>query len=403
MEHVDSVVVGAGQAGLAMSWHLSDHGIPHMVIERGRIGERWRSERWRSLHFQFPNRWIGLPGYTYCGPEPDGFSHYSAIAELIEQYAISIEAPLRTGVSVESVSQEPNGGFRIETSEGPIHANRVVLATGPFQRSFIPPIAEQFPGWMMQLHAKDYVEPKQLPPGAVLVVGSSASGAQIAEELIRAGRGVYLCVSRHKRLPRRHLGRDVTWWALELGLLDRTVDDWPDGRMPSPLLVTGVDGGHDLDLPVLEELGVVLLGRLESIRGNRIGTADNVAEVIREADEGLAQFLAAADVLARRYGLKGNEQPPQLRRASAATGAPAVDLKAAGISSVIWCTGYQYDLQWVHAPVFDGRGKPMQRRGITGCPGLYFLGLHWMHTFKSGTVLGVGADAQFIVEHMSSI
>ena len=263
-EFRDVVVVGGGQAGLVASHALTERGVDHVVLERARVAERWRSERWDSLRFQFPNTVLGLPGMPYDGPDPDGFAHYRDVLRWVERYAVEVGAPVRDQTAV--VSLEPrSGGWLVATDQGVINCRAVVLATGPFQRPRVPAVSADLPDSAHQVHSADYRRADLLPEGAVLVVGSGASGAQIAEDLLAAGRTTYLCVSRHRRVPRRFLGRDVFTWLVEIGLMDRTRADWVDGRMPPTVLVTGVGGGHDLNLRDLEEQGATLLGTLRGV------------------------------------------------------------------------------------------------------------------------------------------
>jgi putative flavoprotein involved in K+ transport len=254
----DVVVIGGGQAGLVASHALTERGVDHVALERARVGERWRSQRWDSLRFQFPNAALGLPGKPYDGAEPEGYAHHSDVLRWVERYAAHVGAPVREHTPVLSLAQR-SAGRLAATEQDEILCRAVVLATGPFQRPRVPTISADLPEAVHQVHAADYRRPDLLPDGAALVAGSGASGAQIAEELVAAGRDTYVCVSRHRRVPRRFLGRDVFGWLVDIGLMDRTRADWIDGRMPPTVLVTGVDGGHDLNLRDLEERGATLL------------------------------------------------------------------------------------------------------------------------------------------------
>jgi putative flavoprotein involved in K+ transport len=397
------VVIGAGQAGLAMSWQLRERGQEHVVLERGRIGERWRSERWDSLAFQFPNWALSLAGFAYDGPDPDGFSHHTEVLARIERYAALQSAPVRENTQVLSVAPAgSDDGWIVITGGGMLACRAVVVATGPFQEPLVPGLASRLPLDIFQVHSSRYRNPDQLPPGGVLVVGSGGSGAQIAEELLEAGRRVHLAVNRYRRVPRRYRGRDVLWWLLALGVMDRTKADWPDGRMPPTVLVTGVRGGHDLDLWRLRANGAVLLGRLLAIEGDLAVFGDDAGAVATAADGTRKDFVATADAYAARYGL---DLPPE--EAEPATReriqtVPQLDLGAEDITSVVWCTGYRLDFGWIDAPFLDSQGAPVQDRGVTRLRGLYTLGLHWMHTFKSGVFFGVGDDAAHIADHIQT-
>jgi putative flavoprotein involved in K+ transport len=264
----------------------------------------------------------------------------------------------------------------------------------------VPAVAASLAPDIFQVHASAYRNPGRLPPGGVLVVGGGASGFQIAEELLETGRPTYLSVSRHRRMPRRYRGHDLFWWLERWRLFDLTRDDWPDGRMPPPLVVTGVGGGHDVDVRRLRADGAVVLGRLLAADRHRAAFADDAEPLLGAADQVHDDFVARAEKEIAELGL---DLPPDDRPRAPRTpvpSAPELDLRAAGISSVVWGTGYGYDLGWIDAPVLDPAGVPEQVRGVTSVPGLYFLGLHWMHSFRSGLMPGVGVDAAVLAEHI---
>jgi putative flavoprotein involved in K+ transport len=398
-ESHDVVVVGGGQAGLVASQALTERGVDHVVLERARIGERWRSERWESLRFQFPNTVLGLPGMPYDGQDPEGYAHYLEVLQWVERYAAAVRAPVREHTPVLSLEQG-SPGWVVTTDHAVIRSRAVVLATGPFQRARVPAAAADFPETVHQVHSADYRDPHLLPAGAVLVVGSGASGAQIAEDLLAAGRTTYLCVSRHRRVPRRFLGRDVFTWLVEIGLMDRTRADWVDGRMPPTVLVTGVGGGHDLTLRDLDEQGATLLGTLRGVTGDRVHLADDAETVLAAADAMCEETVRAISAQAKAQGFDLPPSPGPTPRLRPHTHPSTLSLRTAGITSVIWSTGYSFDYDWVQAPCLDSTGQPLQQRGVGQVPGLYFLGLHWMHTFKSGTFLGIGDDAAYVVDHL---
>lgn len=395
----DTIVIGGGQAGLVASHALTERGIEHIVLERHRVAERWRTDRWDSLRFQFPNTVLGLPGMPYDGPDPDGFAHHTHVVRWLERYHRQVDAPVREQTPVTSLDRH-GSGWRIVTPDGDLLARCVVVATGPFQRARIPPISADLPGNVLQLHSVDYHRPDLLPEGAVLVVGSGASGAQIAEELASAGRTTYLCVSRHRRVPRRYLGQDITSWLTTLGLMDRTRSEWVDGRMPPTVLVTGVDGGHDLNLRALGEQGVTLLGSLRGAEDEALHLADDAEPILAAADTMHGELVR----LIRQAAAEADHEIPDLNaghRTDPVPHRPTLSLRYARITSVIWATGYSFDYDWLHAPCLEANGEPIQDRGVTDVEGLYFLGLHWMHTFKSGTFLGIGADAEHIADHVT--
>jgi len=404
-ERYDTVVIGGGQAGLAMSYCLRERGREHIVLERKRIAERWHTERWNSLRFQFPNWSVRLPGLSFKSDDPDGYAHHSEITKFIEDYARFIDAPVRCGTEVLSLRAEPDwDGYLLDTNDSVVCASRVVVATGPFQRASLPACAKAFPPDIFQVHASRYLGPDQLPPGAVLIVGSGASGCQITEELYQAGRTVYLSISRHRRLPRRYRGRDVTWWSTAMGRMDTRIDSFPGRKMPPSTVITGVNGGHDVDVRRFAADGVVVLGRLNGVAEGRLSLADNAEDILAEADKSYADFERAADEYAHTASL---DVPDREEANSVSAPAPirpvsTVDLKAADITSVVWGTGYGFDYGWLKAPVLDQQGAPVQERGVTKCPNLFFLGLHWMHTFKSGVLFGVGDDAAYIADYITA-
>jgi putative flavoprotein involved in K+ transport len=399
-EFHDVVVIGGGQAGLVASRALTERGVDHVVLERERVAERWRTARWDSLRFQFPNWALGLPGMPYDGQDAGGFAHHSEVVRLLERYADLAQAPIREHTRVTSLDRQGERWI-VTTDDAELQARAVVLATGPFQRDRVPAESAQMPESIFQIHSVDYHRPDGLPDGAVLVVGSGASGAQITEDLLAAGRTVYLCVSRHRRVPRRFLGKDITTWLVELGLMDRTRADWVDGRMPPTVLVTGVGGGHDLDVRDLGERGAILLGSLRAVSAGELQLAADAESILAAAD---AMYDDTANAIIQHAASQGVEvaveEPPP--RPNPSPHRPTLSLRDAGVTSVIWATGYSYDLDWVHAPLLDGLGRPIQHRGIAEVDGLYFLGLHWMHTFKSGTFLGVGDDAGYIIDHLAA-
>jgi putative flavoprotein involved in K+ transport len=404
-EHYESVIIGGGQTGLAMSTMLQRRGHEHIVLERSRVGERWRTERWDSLRFQFPNWSIQLPDYSYVGDDPDGFAHYCEIVRVVEDYAASSRAPVREHTAVVGLVEEADGkGFVLSLLDGSIHARRVVLATGPFQRPFIPRMAHDVSSSVLHTDPTRYRNPQELPDGAVLVVGSGASGCQIADELLQAGRRVFLSVSRHRRVPRRFRGKDVYWWLEKLGRFDQTIDAFPDRRWPPSTVITGVNGGYDVDVRRMAADGVIVVGRVVGASEGTVALAANANAILDEADQVYARFLSAAREFVTKAQLQGDladeSQADHLPLPAALEERDSLDLDRENITTILWATGYAYDYGWVKVPVFDDGGRPVQNRGVTQVPGLYFLGLHWMHTFKSGLLAGVGSDAEYLAEHV---
>jgi putative flavoprotein involved in K+ transport len=398
MERHDTIVIGGGQAGLAMTHHLRERGREHLLIERDRLGGKWHSERWDSLHYQFPNWSLRLPGEGYSGHDPEGFPHYSAVAEFLEEYARKLAPPARLGVTVDRVERQDDG-FVLHTSEGPIAAKHVVIATGAFQSPGIPGFARKLSPMLVQLHSSAYRSPGQLPAGAVLVVGSGSSGGQIAEELHRSGRDVLLSVSRHRRVPRRFAGKDMLWWLYELGWIDRTIETFPPGKLPPAILLTGIDGGHDMDVRRFAAEGMTLVGSAIDGEGMTLCVADNVSALLGDADAACDHFVEAVTERAQGLGIPFDDEPAP--RPEPPSSGSRIDLAAHGVRSIVWCTGYRPAFEWIDVPVLDEAGAPVQHRGEAACPGLYFLGLHWMHTFKSGALFGVGEDAAHIADLIS--
>ena len=403
IEHVETLVIGGGQAGLAMSHHLKRRGLPHLVLERGRIGERWRSERWDGLKFQFPNWSVRLPDFPFPHDDPDGFADLSAIVDFIDAYAGFVAPPIRCGVNVTRLSHDGADGFIAETSEGAIAADNVVVATGPYQRPLLPDLLRDAPD-LFQVHASRYLNPEQLPAGAVLVVGAGASGAQIAEELHRAGRRVFLSVGQTARLPRRYRGHDMIWWFEQLGIFDRT----PEERGPLRVYpaITGAYGGHTIDYRRFAGEGITLLGRVVAARGRVLDIAPGLGKSLAEADLYYEAFLDMADEHARNRGLSLPDDPAARARlpdpSCVTEPVRRLDLRAESIGAVIWATGYGVDFGWIDCPVFDHHGAPVQRGGVTALGGLYFLGLQWMSRMASSFMSGVGDDAAVLADHIAT-
>ncbi len=404
VEHVETLIIGGGQAGLVMSHRLKRRGLPHLVLERRRIAERWRSERWGGLKFQFPNWSVKLPDFPFPHADPDGFAASGDILDYITAYAAFVAPPIRCGVAVTALRcREGGSGFVAETPGGAIEADNVVVATGPYQRAIMPSVLRDEAN-VFQVHASAYSKPDQLPSGAVLVVGAGASGAQIAEELLRAGRRVYLSVGRHTRLPRRYRGRDLTWWFDALGLFQMT----PEQRGPIRVhpVITGAYGGHTIDFRRFAADGVTLLGRVEAAREGTIDIAPDLAQNLANGDAIYSTFLDMADAHVKRHGLNMADDPAA--RATLpdppclAEPLRRLDVSAAGVGAVIWATGYGVDFGWIDVPVLDARGEPIHRGGVTNTPGLYFLGLQWLSKMSSSFLSGVGDDAGVLADHIAA-
>jgi putative flavoprotein involved in K+ transport len=401
LDRRDVVVIGAGQAGLACSYWLTKNNVEHVLLERAAIADRWHSQRWDSLHFQFPNWFLQLPGFSYSGPDPQAFAHHGEIRDYIRKYAEIIPAPVEFAEVRSLRQQNSTNTFHLETTTGLFEANHVILATGPFQRPAIPACSASLPPDMLQLHAAKYRSPSQLPSGAVLIVGSGSSGCQIAEELNQQGHTVYFSVGRHRRMPHRYRGKLMVEWLLEMGDFRAPIDSMPGGRIPPPLLLSGDGGGHAINLRCFAANGVRLVGRLLGLDDRRAFFADDLEERLREADDSAQQLTDRVDsYLSQPRSAEPEAVDNEVCSDNQQTSPSTLDFRDCGITTVLWCTGYAFAFDWVHVPILDGGGAPVQRRGVTSIPGLYFVGLHWMHSFASGTLFGVGSDAEFVVNHI---
>ena len=403
-EQVNTIIIGAGQAGLSTSYYLKQQGREHIILEQAdHVAEAWH-KRWDSFTLITPNWTIQLPGAEYQGDDPDAFMLRDDLIAYFEEYVAKFELPVRYGVRVTSV--EPiEAGYLVRTDKGEFESANVVMATGMFQQPKILPFSSNLSADINQLHSSEYHHPETLPAGAVLVVGSAQSGCQIAEELYQSGRKVYLSVGSAGRLPRRYRGKDVTRWLAETGFADMTVD-----KLPSPKAKfrgsahgTGKDGGHTINLHQFARDGVVLLGHIQSIPGDRIVLVSDMHESLAIADKVEADFVKQVDEYIEKNGLDAPEESlPELRDGFDLELIPELDLKSADVSSVIWATGYRFDFGMVKLPVFDEDGYPLQKRGVTEYPGLYFIGLPFLHTLKSGLLSGVGDDAAYVVSMMAT-
>lgn len=429
-EKIDTIVIGAGQAGLATSHYLSGRDVEHLILERADgVGSSWRDDRWDAFCLVTPNWMIDLPGMPYDGDEPDAFMPKDDVVAYLERYADAIDAPIRFGTEVRALADsggggggggegggEGGGGFELDTNDGRIEARNVVVAAGSYGRSRRPSCAPDLPDDVSQLDPSQYRNPGALPPGAVLVVGSGQSGTQIAEELYQDGREVYLCVSSAGRVPRRHAGRDVLRWlemAAEAGAgpFGDTVDTLdPEEvraeRRSAKHYVSGKDGGHDLNLHRFARDGVHLLGRLEGVRDGTLRMAPDLHENLRHADQVAHEVRSTLNGLIEKAGIDAPTEDPEieleLKDGFDQPQLEALDLGDAGIGSVIWATGFWMDFdRWVDLPVFSDDGYPVQHRGVTDHPGLYFVGLYWMHSLASDLLYGVGDDAAHVVAHLA--
>jgi putative flavoprotein involved in K+ transport len=400
-ETVHTLVIGGGQAGVATSAHLQKQGVPHLVLERDRVAERWRSWRWDSLVANGPAWHDRFPDAEFEGLDPEEFAPKEAVADYFVRFARDRNLPIRTGVEVTKLERHDTG-FRATTSAGAIVAQNVVVATGPFQTPVIPTIVTD-PA-ITQLHSNSYRNPEALPPGAVLVVGAGSSGAQIAEELARAGRRVYLSIGPHDRPPRRYRGQDFVWWLGKLG-------KW-DMKAPTPgtehitIAVSGAYGGHTMDFRRLAALGITLMGRAGDYRDGTLSFADDLRTNIENGDRNYLSVLDEADAYARAQGLDLPEEPEARNLlplpVSVTNPTLALDLRKEGIGTILWATGFKLDFGWIDLDIFRADGRPRHQDGVTEIPGLYFVGLPWLSCRGSAFIWGAWKDAERLVAHIAA-
>jgi putative flavoprotein involved in K+ transport len=403
VEKVETLIIGGGQAGLAVSEHLSKRGVPHLIVERHRIAERWRSERWDSLVANGPAWHDRFPSMTFADIDPGSFASKNRIVAYFEAYAKQIAAPIRCGVEVKALRKKADGsGFVAETSQGVIEAINVVAATGPFQHPIIPAVVPANAG-ILQIHSAAYRNPGQLPEGAVLVVGAGSSGAQIADELQRAGRRVYLSIGPHDRPPRSYRGKDFVWWLGALGQWDAKAVE--PGMEHVTISVSGANGGHTVDFRRLALRGMTLVGRAESFKDGVMRFAPDLARNIALGDANYLSVLNAADAYVAKNGLDLPEEPEARKLEPdpdcVSNPVPELNLAKAGVTSIVWATGYALDFGWVKFDAFDEKGRPLHQRGVSTVPGLYFLGLAWLSRRASPFIWGVWHDAEYLAGHIA--
>jgi putative flavoprotein involved in K+ transport len=396
-------IVGAGQAGMSVSWFLKREGIEHVLLEASTIAHEWTDRRWDNFTLVTPNWHCRLPGYVYDGDDPDGFMNREQVAAWLAGYAASFDPPVREHTPVTQLAERDGGGF-VLTLGGPdgeeiLEAEHVVLATGGYHLPIVPPFAAAIDAAIVQVHSADYRNASQLPPGEVLVVGSGQSGAQIAEDLHLEGRSVHLALGDAPRVARTYRGRDCMTWLAEMGLYDTPVQQYPGGRAAREKTnhyVTGRDGGRDIDLRQLAVEGMRLYGLMSGGEGTRLSFEPTVASALDSADAVYNSICRDIDAYIEREGIAA---PPGGRYE--AVWSPdheprVLDLAEAGITSIVWGIGYRPDYRWVKVGVFDGSASPTHTRGVTSVPGLYFLGLPWMHTWGSGRFAGIARDAEHV-------
>jgi putative flavoprotein involved in K+ transport len=402
-----TVIVGGGQAGLAVSYYLGRRAQDHLVLEQAeKPAEAWRNHRWDSFTLNTPNWQSRLPGAENPGTNLDDFASREEIVDHFEAYARRFRLPIRYRAWASRVERNPrNGTFAVTIAGGErIQTSNVVIATGLYQTPKVPIFAADFPPDVRQVHSDAYRNPQELLPGAVLVVGSAQSGAQIAEEVCAAGRKVYLAVGRAGRTPRRYRGKDANWWHDKLGDYAKLVSELPSpkAKFAGKPIISGTRGGHTLNLHQFARDGVALVGHLRGVREGKIEFAPDLYENLSAADQFEADFVERVDAFVARTGMAAPEETlPALRDGFAQPILTELDFRASSITNVIWATGYSFDFSIVKLPVTDGDGFPVQTRGVTAFPGLFFVGLPWLHTAKSGLIYGLGEDARYVADRIA--
>ncbi|GJD94857.1 MSMEG_0569 family flavin-dependent oxidoreductase [Methylobacterium iners] len=399
--HVPVAVIGGGQAGLSVSYHLKQRGIEHLVFEKETAAHTWATQRWDTFCLVTPNWQCDLPGHRYDGPDPDGFMKKDEIVAYLKAFVAKVNPPIREGVAVTRVERRDDGIFSVRTSESDYTAKEVVVASGGYQMPIIPRMAERLPGSVIQIHSNQYRNPAQLPEGEVLVVGAGQSGAQIAEDLHLAGRKVHLAVGDAPRCARFYRGRDVVTWLADMGYYEMTVDNHPlrDGvRDNTNHYVTGRDGGRDIDLRRFALEGMKLYGLLEDYRDGSLRFRDDLQRSLDGADRTYNGINAAIDKFIAEKGIEAPAQEHYTPVWEPGEPVTSLDLAGSGVTSIVWCIGFTPDFRWLDASVFNGAGHPKHRRGVTSEDGVYFIGLPWLHTWGSGRLGAVGRDAEHIVQ-----
>jgi len=406
MSHeIDTVIIGGGQAGLAISYYLSQEDREHVVLERApAVAHAWRNQRWDSFTLVTPNFQVRMPGAEYEGSDPYGFMSLAQVIEYFDDYVKRFRLPVHCGVEVFTVEQM-GPSYLVRTSEGSYLAENVVIATGLYQSPKIANYSQEIPEAILQMHSMHYRNPATLPKGAVLVVGTGQSGAQIAQELYQSGRKVYLSIGSAGRVPRRYRGKDINDWFTRMGMFDTKVEELksPRDKFQAHPQISGKNGGQSLNLHKFARDGVVLLGHVRDARDGHLILAPDLKETLARVDQFEIDALKKIDDYIARTGLTAPaESVPKLHDGHAQEVLTDVNLQSSGIATIIWATGYNFDFSLVKVPVVDADGYPIQKRGVTAYPGLYFLGLPWLHSRRSGILFGVGDDAAHVAFHIAA-
>lgn len=403
-EYIPVLIIGGGQAGLSASYLLKQRRIPHVILEKHRIAHSWRSERWDTFCLVTPNHQCRLPGHPYDGNDPEGFMVKDEIVDYIERYAAKFEPPVKEGVTVTSVRKQ-DGHFLVTTNHGDWIADDVIVAIGSFHTPFVPKGAETIPSTIKQIHSVDYKRPAQIPDGETLIVGSGQSGVQIMEDLHLEGRKVHLCLGNAPRSPRRYRGKDAVTWLEEMGYYKTTFAEHPDqakALSSTNHYLTGRDGGHEIDLRDFALKGVKLYGFVEGIDEGGFSVKQDVAEKLDSADRSYNGICKRIDEYLSEAGIDAPEGKHYEPVWSPESQAVRIDFEKENITSIVWCIGFHPDFKFIQLPVFNLRGFPETERGVTQIPGLYFLGLPWMHTWGSARFSGIAEDAEYLVEKIAA-
>lgn len=404
MKYASTVIIGAGQSGLAMSKHLAKRSVDHVILERGEVANSWSTERWHSLRLLTPNWQTRLPDHVYEGPDPDGFMTMPEVVTFLRGYAIASCAPIETSTRVTRV-RRADGGYEVTTDKGPWRCRTLVLASGACNVASIPSISCGLPQRVASISPLAYRSPDQLPDGGVMVVGASASGVQIAREIQASGRRVVLCVGEHVRMPRTYRGRDIQWWMDAIGAMDVPYGDMDDldraRHLPSPQLI-GSPGRATVDLNSLQSAGVEIVGRLVGLRDGSAVFSGSLANYCALADLKMNRLLAAIDAWVRSRRLDDCFSAPHRFEATEPGRQIRLDanLLTQGIRTVIWATGFRPDYSWLDVPVFDRKGRIQHDGGVVVAPGMYVLGLPFMRRRKSSFIDGAGDDAGDLASHL---
>ncbi len=399
--HYSVIVIGGGQAGLSASHFLKQASIDHLVLEKHSVTHTWRTQRWDTFCLVTPNWQCALPGHPYQGADPHGFMKKDEIIDYLDAFIAKVNAPVLEDAAVTRVTRDAQGRFAVTSTRGAFTADQIVVASGGYHTPIVPRMAERLPADIVQVQSSEYRNAGALPPGAVLVVGSGQSGAQIAEDLHLSGRKVHLAVGEAPRCARFHRGRDVVDWLADMRYYDMPVTDHPlrEGvRDNTNHYVTGRDGGRDIDLRRFALEGMELFGRLEDFRDGKLRFATNLRANLDDADDTYNRINASIDGFIAKHGIDAPPAAPYVPIWQPQEERAELDLQASGITSIVWCIGFTPDFAWLDAPVFNGRGYPSHTRGVTAVKGLYFVGLPWLHTWGSGRFSGVARDAQYIVD-----